>query len=185
MTKFYFLRHGQTDWNLEGRCQGHSDITLNDTGIKQAKKAVNLLNGVDIDLIISSPLLRALQSASIISEAINKPLHIDSQTKERSFGSFEGEITYKIKEAHNISKEESITNILPENAEQWHETLERSNAAINKNLNKYGDKTLLFVSHGAFFRAMHENLTGKHMEAENAQPYLFEKTNEQWDIKIL
>ena len=53
--KFLFLRHGQTDWNLQGRFQGHSDIPLNETGLAQARLAAERLSGQGIELIISSP----------------------------------------------------------------------------------------------------------------------------------
>jgi broad specificity phosphatase PhoE len=74
---FYFLRHGQTDWNLEGRYQGHSDILLNATGIAQARAAADCLAGVPIDRIVASPLIRALATAAIVGEKMQKPIHIE------------------------------------------------------------------------------------------------------------
>jgi probable phosphoglycerate mutase len=70
---FYFLRHGQTNWNLEGRYQGHSDVPLNATGIAQARAAAACLAGVPIARIVASPLIRALVTAAIVGEKIQKP----------------------------------------------------------------------------------------------------------------
>lgn len=86
----YFVRHGQTDWNLHGRLQGQSDIFLNDTGIVQARDAKQQLNNIKIDRIICSPLARAKQTASILNENWNIIIHEDERLMERSFGKLEG-----------------------------------------------------------------------------------------------
>ena len=88
--EFLFLRHGQTDWNLQGRFQGHSDIPLNETGLSQAHSAAERLADRGIELVISSPLIRALKTAAIVAERIQRPLRVDSRLMERTFGSFEG-----------------------------------------------------------------------------------------------
>ena len=62
---FYFLRHGETDWNLERRAMGSQDIPLNDRGVSQALNAAELLKNEPIATIISSPLLRASKNADI------------------------------------------------------------------------------------------------------------------------
>lgn len=59
MTNVYFLRHGETDWNLEGRTQGRTDIPLNRNGELQAKESGEALKDKEIDVIITSPLKRA------------------------------------------------------------------------------------------------------------------------------
>src|ERR1700722_10208985 len=76
---FYFLRHGETDWNVEGRFQGHSDIPLNAQGLAQARSAAQIMADRSVDLIVASPLIRALKTAAIVAEAIGKPLRIDSE----------------------------------------------------------------------------------------------------------
>jgi broad specificity phosphatase PhoE len=88
---FYFMRHGQTDWNLQGRLQGHSDIPLNATGLAQAHAAADALTDESIEVIVSSPLIRALKTAAIVAERIARQIYIDGQLKECSFGAFEGE----------------------------------------------------------------------------------------------
>ena len=65
--KIYVVRHGQTNWNVKGKIQGKSDIELNEKGIEQAKELKELIKNYDINLIISSPLKRAKQTAEIIN----------------------------------------------------------------------------------------------------------------------
>ena len=64
--KIYVVRHGQTDWNVAGKCQGRTDIELNNTGIEQAKNTKEQLKNYNIDLIICSPLKRAIKTAEIL-----------------------------------------------------------------------------------------------------------------------
>ena len=89
--KIYVTRHGQTDWNVQGKTQGRADIELNEVGIKQAKQTKEELKNIDIDLIICSPLKRAKKTAEIINEGRNIPIIFDDQIIERNFGEFEGE----------------------------------------------------------------------------------------------
>ncbi|NQD41453.1 histidine phosphatase family protein, partial [Glutamicibacter halophytocola] len=72
--KLGFVRHGQTQWNLEGRLQGSSDIPLNDTGRSQAREAVKVLGAGGWDVIVSSPLSRARETAQIIAEGLGLEL---------------------------------------------------------------------------------------------------------------
>lgn len=87
---FYFLRHGETDWNKKHLCQGSSDIPLNETGKQQALQAAKQLLKEPITRLISSPLLRAQETAQIISDVLNKPLTLEADLRECSFGIAEG-----------------------------------------------------------------------------------------------
>ena len=93
--KFYIIRHGQTNWNKEGRIQGKTDIELNEEGIKQAEEAKRILKDYPIDMIVSSTLKRARKTAEIINEAKNVPIMFDKALEERGFGDFEGKYEKK------------------------------------------------------------------------------------------
>jgi len=89
-TPFYFIRHGQTDWNKERRYMGQTDIPLNATGIAQAQTAAQNLQKISFSKIFSSPLQRALQTATIIGQTTNKEVIIIDELKEGCWGVMEG-----------------------------------------------------------------------------------------------
>ena len=88
--KLLLTRHGQTDWNVAGKIQGTTDIELNETGKIQAKETGKKLLNYDIDVIISSPLKRAKNTAEIIRGDRDIEILLDDGLKERCFGEFEG-----------------------------------------------------------------------------------------------
>lgn len=90
--RFFFLRHGQTDSNLNGVVQGWVDVPLNPAGEAQASVAAKILAGKGITRIISSPLSRALRTAEMVSSVIDAPIdRVDARLRERCFGDYEGE----------------------------------------------------------------------------------------------
>lgn len=84
------LRHGQTDWNLEKRYQGVSDIPLNAAGIAQASAVAEVLGARGISAVVSSDLVRAAETARIIGAAAGVPVTFDSRLREVSSGPWEG-----------------------------------------------------------------------------------------------
>ncbi|MFT5511489.1 MAG: broad specificity phosphatase PhoE [Hyphomicrobiaceae bacterium] len=181
-TNFLFLRHGQTDWNLEGRFQGVADIPLNATGIDQAAGAATILARQPIDRIVSSPLIRALKTAAIVSERISIPIDIDTQLIERGFGKLEGLVVNDVKRDIGISLDVPMARHLPPDAEQWPDTVARTQAAIDTWLARCPGETLLFVAHHGLFAALSELLTGHRKEGENGVPYEFQRSGAVWTI---
>ena len=90
MTTLYLVRHGQTDWNLQGIYQGHSDIPLNDTGKQQAQESVKNQNGLVYDAIYASDLIRAQQTAGYFAQKSGLPIHTDARLREIYMGKWEG-----------------------------------------------------------------------------------------------
>jgi uncharacterized phosphatase len=91
MTRFFLVRHGETEWNKIRRIQGVSDIPLNDTGRAQAAGLGDILSAHRFDLIVSSPLSRALDTASIIARRLGMPSPlIIPDLIERNYGEAEG-----------------------------------------------------------------------------------------------
>lgn len=91
MGHFYFVRHGQTVWNVENKICGATDIELTELGHRQAEETGRkiLEMGIRADEILSSPLVRALDTAKHISEITGIPLRIEERLKEQSFGKYE------------------------------------------------------------------------------------------------
>jgi uncharacterized phosphatase len=91
MTRFFLVRHGETEWNKKRIIQGISDIPLNDTGRAQAAAVAEILAGHTFDLLISSPLSRALETATIIAKRLGMPAPLLSPDLiERNYGDAEG-----------------------------------------------------------------------------------------------
>ncbi|MCS5496987.1 histidine phosphatase family protein [Cnuibacter physcomitrellae] len=91
MTTFTFVRHGETDWNLQRRIQGVTDIPLNDTGRAQARDTAEALAVREWDGIVASPLSRARETAEIIAARLGlDDLEIEPDLRERAYGEVEG-----------------------------------------------------------------------------------------------
>jgi probable phosphoglycerate mutase len=142
---FYFIRHGQTDWNLKHMIQGHTDIPLNETGIDQAKAAIAFLTNQGITQIISSPLLRAHKTAEIINEILQVSLHTHAGLRERYGGKLEGIVkttSALTNIAHNYTQmtedSETIDAFKKRVADALHEIL-------------HSDHVTLIVAHGGVY----------------------------------
>jgi len=92
-TRIAAIRHGETAWNAESRLQGHRDIALNARGRAQASRLADALRDEGLQVVISSDLDRAAQTARALSESLGLPLLLDAGLRERAFGRMEG-LTY-------------------------------------------------------------------------------------------
>ena len=84
------MRHGETDWNAEGRLQGHSDRPLNGHGREQARALADRLAGAAIDALYASDLARARETAEIVGARLGLPVVVDADLREKDWGSWEG-----------------------------------------------------------------------------------------------
>ncbi|MEM7748128.1 MAG: histidine phosphatase family protein [Pseudomonadota bacterium] len=182
---FLFLRHGQTDWNVEGKFQGQTDIPLNATGVAQAQNAATVLAAHHIDRVISSPLTRALRTATIVAEQRSLAAEVDPRLTERTFGTFEGQVVKVVKQQLGLPPGERIAGHLPPDAEQWPETLTRTRNAFASWFDSHPNQQLLFVSHHGLFAALSEMLTGARLEGRNAVPYQFRRVDGSWRVDTI
>ncbi len=174
--KFFYIRHGQTDWNLAGRWQGHTDIALNDTGRQQAHDAAPRVATLPITHLYSSPLSRAKETADIVNKSLNLPLIMNAGLKEVGFGILEG----KQDDMGAYTKKWREENYTPEGAESYHIFTDRIVATVSAILNL--DGTPLIVAHGGAFWPIQEtlNLTVEG-NLPNATPLCVEPTEQGWD----
>jgi len=86
----YLVRHGQTDWNVEKKTQGHADIPLNEKGRKQAKSLSSNISKLGVEKIVSSDLLRAKETAEILNKVFGVSLVFDKRLREINYGDLEG-----------------------------------------------------------------------------------------------
>lgn len=161
--KIYVIRHGQTDWNVAGKCQGMSDIELNNTGIEQAKKASEQFKNYKIDLIICSPLKRTRKTAEIINEATNCNIISDERIIERNCGNIEGTTEKEwpsiIKEDIDIINNYNL-NWDKQNVEPIKDVCKRVWNLLDEIQEKYKNKNVLLVTHGGTCRAINAYFNG-------------------------
>ena len=151
-TAFWFLRHGETDWNARGLSQGNVDIPLNAVGIEQAHRAAvalrDLRGAQRIATVVASPLGRAQHTARIVAEALALSFQTDEELREVSFGVQEGK---PMAEWFDDWVEGRVT---PERAESFPELRRRTVRAIDRALALPGP--VLVVAHGALWRAFRQ-----------------------------
>lgn len=154
MTNFFLVRHGETDWNLAGRIQGATDIPLNDTGRTQAKATGVKMQGRKWDIIVSSPLSRALETASIIAAQIGMPEPTPvMDIVERNYGEAEGMTGPEL--------EAFYPNETPvPGRESRPEVQVRVLAAMHRLAKEYPGKNVVVVAHGGVIRAVLQSTTG-------------------------
>ena len=87
---FYLVRHGQTNWNLEGKIQGKTDIPLNEAGLRQAEFLAAALENRKLEAVYASPLSRALATAELVARQSGLTVQILPQLREVDFGLWEG-----------------------------------------------------------------------------------------------
>jgi probable phosphoglycerate mutase len=151
MTHFWLVRHGETDWNLEGRFQGQADLPLNANGLVQARQVADLLVGKGIQAIYCSDLQRALQTAQIIAERLRLNPQVDKRLREVRLGEWEGMQVEQIKTSYPDQWQDRKLDPLsahPPGGENLLELAERSWAAIDQIAQWHSNGTILLVSHG-------------------------------------
>lgn len=174
-TPFWFLRHGETDYNAAGLSQGALDISLNATGRAQAETAGPLLAGQGISIIISSPMQRTRETTDIVNEFLRLPVQYEPDLREVIFGGMEG------KPLLPWFPEWLEGNYTPPNAESFVQVLTRVQTAMARTLQTPGP--LLIVAHGGVFRALRD-LMGlpKQGLTPNAVPLYCAPTDTGWVV---
>jgi 2,3-bisphosphoglycerate-dependent phosphoglycerate mutase len=143
------LRHGESEGNSSSVLQGQSDYPLTGAGVEQAKRLASYWksNATKFDLIVSSPLLRASQTAEIIADCLKAPVEYDSSWKERNFGNLQGadlqEIDHRIPPVDFFHPYEPIGG----NGESQLDLYTRASMALQKIIRQPAG-TYLVVSHG-------------------------------------
>jgi len=182
---FYFLRHGETPYNREGRFQGRINVPLNDCGLQQAEEAARRLSHCGISRIVASPAGRVLQTAKAVANLGMATIEVDDDLMEFYVGSFEGQSITAIRKNYGLGEHESIFSILPDDADRWHEFVPRVVASVRRWTEKHANETVLIVAHGLVFRSLALALTGELAVSRNAEPFLFTPNGTSFTIETV
>ncbi len=156
MGRWFIVRHGETEWNAQGRIQGHTDISLSDIGIQQSRLVAQRLAGVSLDVAYSSDLARSAETARQILEQRNVPLHTTERLREFNKGVFEGltpeETGQRYPDLYKASQVNDL-DFAPPGGESIRQTSARMNAIMTELRARHPDENVLIVGHGGALRA--------------------------------
>jgi probable phosphoglycerate mutase len=173
---FAFIRHGQTDWNRDDKLQGSSDIPLNAQGREQAHEAAGILADGGWEVVVSSPLLRARETARIIAHDLGLELGPSYPAfVERDYGPLEG-----------TSSSETIArwpNRDYPGAESLDSVVSRGLAGLARVADDFRDRDVVIVAHGTIIRYTLAALAGRPLDAiRNGSISTFRLDGDRWEV---
>jgi probable phosphoglycerate mutase len=171
-TKILLIRHGETAWNAVRRLQGHTDIALNDEGLRQADALARALADERIDAVVASDLQRAMQTAQAVSALHDLPLHTDAELRERCYGGFEGllysDIERRYPADYALWQARDIDAVMPSGerqAESFRQFYDRSVDAIVGWAERHAGKTVVVVAHGGVLECAYRAAVGMSLDS--------------------
>jgi probable phosphoglycerate mutase len=190
-TVLYAVRHGETEWNLIERQQGHLDSPLTGKGIQQAQLLANGLAKKNIDILYSSDLGRTLQTAEVIAKRLLLDIHTDSRLRERHLGILQGltknEFERRYPEEATRFDSDDPDYVLP-GGESLRQCFIRCIECAEEIARDNGGKNILIVGHGGvlrsfFHKAANTPLGGpRRFSLYNASINSFSLSNGQWRL---
>jgi broad specificity phosphatase PhoE len=151
MTYLYLIRHGETDWNVEGRWQGHADVPLNERGHQQAAQIAQDLAGAGLAAIYSSDLQRALDTARVLSATTGLPVQTDPRLREINQGEWQGLLAEEVEARYGEMLRRRRLNPLdaaPPGGETVKQVRDRVVSAIEAICRNHPFERVAVVSHG-------------------------------------
>lgn len=153
----YIIRHAESTWNKLNRIQGHSNPPLSSLGKIQARLLAKRFKGIKIDKIYSSPLLRSLQTAQIISKALEKRIIKNQQLREVMLGDWEGKTAGDIDRMYNNKYQKWLRNgptkVRIPGAENISSFRNRVRRTVYKIVDENQEKDVIVVTHGGVIAA--------------------------------
>lgn len=168
LTRIIAIRHGETAWNVDTRIQGQLDITLNDKGHWQAAMAADALASEAIDVIVSSDLARAYETALAIANPHGLTVHTDNGLREREFGFFQGKTYAEIESQYPemaLKWRKREPDFAPGGGESLLVFRERVAQCVSRLAQQHAGKNLVIVSHGGVMDMIYRQATGLDVQA--------------------
>lgn len=167
MTRIILTRHGETEWNVSGYCQGSFDSPLTKQGIDQAEKLAQRLVGEKIAAMYSSPLGRAVATAKAIADQFKLEISECPEFREISFGDWEGKAWLELRNLYaqdfGIWEQSPHTYRFP-GGETMQEVLDRAKPRLQELVCKHEGETICIVTHGITLKALVTDLMGYTLE---------------------
>jgi probable phosphoglycerate mutase len=139
VTTLLLVRHGETDWNADGRLQGQTDRPLSDYGRRQSRQLADELADEEIEAIYASDLARARETANIVADRLRLPVTLDPDLQERDWGTWEG----------LTAAERERVELVGESTEAHQE---RTLRALGRIAERFPGGRILVVTHGGSMR---------------------------------
>ncbi len=164
-TLLFTLRHGVTELNRDQRVSGQTlDVPLLPEGIRQAEEARDRFAGTPLDVVISSPLARAIQTAEIVTGFPREAMEIDPLATERSFGLMEGltraEVESRFPEVRYLQIGHVGYSLNPPRGEPFPALHDRARRFLQRLLERHRGRRILISSHQTFLQQLHGVLRG-------------------------
>jgi probable phosphoglycerate mutase len=167
MLEIVLVRHGETDWNVEKRMQGHIDIPLNAVGLAQAAALGQALATEQFDAVFASDLQRAVQTAQVLAQPRDLTIVQEPGLRERCFGGFEGlrpvDIAQQYPEDYARWRALDISARYPQGertAETLQEFYDRVNAALDRVITSGSYQKIAIVAHGGVLDCIYRRAQG-------------------------
>jgi broad specificity phosphatase PhoE len=160
LRRLVLLRHGQTDYNVGGRMQGHLDSMLTETGVEQAASVAPEIARLVPDRLISSDLQRAVDTADLVSAACGLPVKFDARLRETHLGEWQGRTVAEIEDGWPgaIATWRSDPAWAPPGGESRIEVVRRSLPVVEELDEEYAagepDTTVVLVAHGGLIAGL-------------------------------
>ena len=164
MPVILLARHGETDWNLERRVQGHTDRPLNATGLAQAEALAELLSSEPLVAVYASDLVRARETAEAVAQRLGLEVVVDAGLREKHFGTWEGLTDVEIRERFP----EALPGTFGD-GETTEAVAERAVAAYERIRARHPGGAVLIVTHGGALRAILAHADVPHGQIGNCE----------------
>lgn len=177
IVKIYLTRHGETEWNKEGKMQGWKDSALTERGIENAKSLGQNLSHINFDCIYCSPLGRALDTAKYIRGDKVTEIIINEDLKEMGFGIWEGMEHEKVEELYPIQRSNFWNEphlYQPVDGESFEELFSRVRKALYEIINNAPGENILVVSHTVVIKAIYAIVKNYSLEDFWSPPFLYD-----------
>ncbi|MGH3757267.1 histidine phosphatase family protein [Actinophytocola sp.] len=155
LSRLVMWRHGETDYNATGRMQGHLDSVLTDVGRNQARFAVPALARFSPDIVVTSDLRRAMDTATMFTEATGVPLRVDKRLRETNLGLWQGMTSAEVDEQWPGSRQvwQTDPTWTPPGGESRLEVAARA-AEVVADLDESAEETAVLCAHGGLITAL-------------------------------